>query len=276
MEIGQHNRLEVVKKVDFGIYLDFEEYGNVLLPKRDVPETCCLGDWLDVFIYYDSEDKLIATTKRPHIKVGECAYLLVKEVNKTGAFLDWGLSKDLLVPYAEQHKPLVAGHSYIVYAYLDKYTRRIVASSKLDKHLDEFSTYFKAREPVDLMVCGKTQMGYKAIVNHNHLGLIHRDEAFRDLKYGEKLRGYVHSIRNDLKINLCLQLPGDYGRNELMDKIVAHLKRSDGVSKLTDKASPEEIHRIFKVSKNSYKKALGALYKQKRITINAEKIQLVD
>ncbi len=276
MGIGQFNRLEVVKIVDFGLYLDFEEYGTVLLPKRSMPEDSRIGDWIDVFIYYDSEDKLIATTSKPRVMVGQCAYLKVKDVNKTGAFLDWGLQKDLLIPYAEQHKPLVEGHSYVVTTFLDRHTNRIVASTKLDKHLDEFSTFFKAHEPVDLLVCGKSEMGYKAVINNSHIGLIFRDEAFRELRYGDKLSGYVHSIRSDLKINLCLQLPGDFGRGELTDKIIKHLEKNGGISNLTDKSNPEDIHRIFQVSKNSYKKALGALYKQKRIIIEPDKIKLLN
>ena len=206
--------------------------------------------------------------------MGECAYLNVKDVNKAGAFLDWGLSKDLMVPYAEQHKPLEKGRAYVVYVYLDK-TDRIAATTKLDKHLDEFSAFFEPNQAVDLLVCGKSEMGYKAVVDHSHIGLIFKDEAFKPLKYGQRIKGYIKRIRADLKIDLSLQLPAAKGRGDLTEQILQHLEKQGGTSNLTDKASPEDIHKIFNVSKNNYKKALGALYKQRKIDITAEKITLL-
>ena len=274
LAIGDVNRLEVVKEVDFGVYLETEDTDNILLPKKYVPKGCRIGDWLDVFVYFDSEDMLIATTETPLVKVGECALLTVKDVNKAGAFLDWGLGKDLLVPYGEQHKPYQVDNSYVVYVYLDKHSDRIVASSRLDRHLDDLSFDYQPLEPVDLLICGKTEMGYKAIINHSHIGLIFRDEAFKPLKYGQKEKGYIKAIRPDLKIDLCLQLPAAVGRGELTDKIMDYLEHHGGVSTITDKSSPDEIYKEFNVSKANYKKALGALYKQKKILISPEKIVL--
>ncbi|MFL0804537.1 MAG: GntR family transcriptional regulator [Agarilytica sp.] len=275
VDIGRFNVLEVVKTVDFGVYLDGGELGTILLPKRYMPKGCALGDRLSVFIYMDSEDLLIATTETPKVCVGECAHLVVSDVNDTGAFLDWGLSKDLLVPYAEQHKPMDVGKSYVVCVYLDEYTDRIVASSRLSRHLQEFSMYFKQNQPVDLLICGRSDMGYKAVVNHTHLGLVFRDEAFSELKYGQKTKGYIQAIRKDKKIDLSLQLPAGLGRDELSEKILAYMKEQGGVSTLTDKSDPKEIYRLFNVSKNNYKKALGKLYKEKRILIEKNKVTLL-
>ncbi len=275
VDIGRINELEVVKTVDFGVYLDGEDLGNILLPKRYVPEKCERGDRLSVFIYMDSEDLLIATTETPKVCVGECAHLVVKDVNDAGAFLDWGLSKDLLVPYGEQHKPMEVGKSYVVCVYLDEYTDRIVASSRLSRHLRETSMYFKQNQAVDLLICGRSDMGYKAVIDHTHLGLVFRDEAFKPLKYGQKVQGYIQAIRKDKKIDLALQLPAGKGRDELSERILADLKAQGGTSTLTDKADPEDIYRLFNVSKKNYKKALGALYKQKQILIEKDKITLL-
>lgn len=275
VQIGQVNKLQVVKIVDFGVYLDGEELQNILLPKRYCPEECNRGDWVSVFIYMDSEDLLIATTEKPFVSVGKSAYLKVKQVNDVGAFLDWGLSKDLLVPYNEQHKPMEEGRSYVVTVFLDEYTDRIVASSRLSRHLEEFSVYFKPSQPVDLLICGRSDMGYKAVIDDTHLGLIFKDEAFKPLSYGKKEQGFIHSIRDDGKINLALQLPAGEGRDALSEQILQHLKDQGGTSELTDKSAPDDIYRLFNVSKKNYKKALGALYKQKLILIDKDKLTLL-
>jgi predicted RNA-binding protein (virulence factor B family) len=273
--IGKMNHLQVVKLVDFGLYLDADEFATVLLPKRYVPEGCAVGDWLDVFIYRDSEDEIIATTITPRVMVGQCAYLKVKDVNDAGAFLDWGLPKDLLVPYSEQYKPMEAGQSYVVAVQLDGATDRIVASSKLSKHLLETTHDLKPRQAVDLLVCGRSDMGYKAVVNNEYLGLIFRDDAFKPLRYGQRLQGYIKGIRADRKIDLSLQLPAGAGRQDLGEQIIAYLQAEGGTSTLTDKAAPDDIYHHFNVSKKNYKKALGALFKQKRILIEPDRIRLV-
>ena len=275
LRIGQQNRLTIIKKTDFGIFLDGGKFGNILLPKRYVTETMLIGDSLDVFLYYDSDDCLIATTLTPKVMAGECALLDVKEVNSIGAFLDWGLPKDLLVPYGEQHKPMEAGHRYVVYVYLDAHTGRITASSKLSRHLEERASGFKPGQAVNLLICGRSDMGYKAVVNHTHLGLVFRDEALRTLTYGEQLTGYIKSIRADRKIDLSLQARGKDAKDSLAEKILADLQRRGGTSYLTDKSEPDDIYKVFQVSKGNYKNALSLLYKQRKILIEKDKITLV-
>ena len=207
--------------------------------------------------------------------VGECAYLQVKEVNAVGAFLDWGLLKDLLVPYGEQHKPMEVGRSYVVCVYLDPYTNRITASSRLNRHLEERASGLRAGQAVDLLICGKSDMGYKAVVNHTHIGLLFRDDAFRPLNFGEKVKGFIKNIRPDRKIDVSLQAQGRDSRDDLADKVLADLQRNGGVSYLTDKSAPDEIYKRFNVSKGNYKNALSLLYKQRKILIDADKITLV-
>lgn len=276
VQVGQYNLLEIVKEVDFGVFLDGGDIGNILLPKRYVPSGCEIGDELEVFIYLDSEDEIIATTEQPFAQVGQCAYLKVTDVNQMGAFLDWGLPKDLLVPFNEQHKPMELGKSYVVTLYLDEHSQRIVASSRLSRHLYEESRFFSPQQPVKLLICGRSDMGYKAVVNGTHLALLFKDDAFKPLKYGQKVDGYIKDIRQDHKINVSLQLPPIQQREQLTEQIIDHLKDNNGSSTLTDKSAPDAIYHQFNVSKKAYKKAIGSLYKAKRINIAADKITLLD
>lgn len=275
VRIGQMNRLQAVKRIDAGLLLAGGEFGNILLPRRYVTEAMAIGDELEVFVYLDSDDCIIATTLKPRVMVGECALLKVTDVNAAGAFLDWGLPKDLLVPYNEQHKPMEIGRSYVVTVYLDSYTNRITASSKLSHHLQERASGLKIHQQVDLLICGRSDMGYKAVINQTHLGLIFRDDAFRPLSYGETLQGYIKHIRPDRKIDLSLQLQSHKGKDELAEKILAHLAANHGASTLTDKSDPEAIYRQYHVSKGKYKHALSTLYKQRKILITEEQITLV-
>jgi hypothetical protein len=275
VEIGKMNNLQVVKSLDHGIYLDGGDLGEILMPSRYVPESCEVGDSLEVFIYLDSADLLLATTETPYVMVGECAYLKVVDVNQAGAFMDWGLPKDLLVPYGEQISPLKIGQSYTVLAYLDENTNRIAATQKLDSHLSEEAQYFKPGQAVDILIFGKTELGYKAVVNNTHIGLIYKNEVFQTLTHGEKLKGFIKAIREDRKIDLCLQLPGKDAREDLKTRILDHLQKNDGESNLTDKSSPEDIYQCFAVSKKNYKKAIGTLYKKRLIRIEEDKIKLV-
>ena len=273
--LGKNNSLRVVKRADIGIFLDGEQFGKILLPRRYAAESLEAGDLVDVFLYNDSEDRVIATTLEPKARVGTCAYLKVVSTNRFGAFLDWGLPKDLLVPHSEQQKPMQKGYSYTVYVYVDEATQRIAASSKLEKHLSVDVSAFKPRQEVDLLIYGKSDLGFKAVINGSHLGQLFEGETFQRLHYGEQVRGYIRRVRADGKIDLMLQLPSELTRDKLSDSILDHLRQQGGVSTLTDKSPPEDIYQAFGVSKASYKKALGQLYKQRRIMIEKHQITLV-
>ena len=270
------NNLQVVKQVDFGVYLDGDDLDTILLPKRYVPNGCEIGDWIDVFLYFDSDDLLIATTEKPKVEVGCCEMLKVVDINHAGAFMDWGLPKDLLVPYNEQQKPMEVGYSYVVYVYHDEASDRIAASTKLSHHLDEQPVWLKPRQSVNLQIASRTELGYKAIIDDKYLGLLFRADAYRPLKIGERLPGFVKSIRSDGKIDLLISQATLQGDHELSQQIVQYLTDQGGTSTLTDKSDPEEIYRVFKVSKKKYKQALGNLYKSRKITMTPGMVQLVE
>lgn len=276
VEIGTFNKLQVVKQVEFGVYMDGGELDTILLPKRYVPQGCELGDWINVFLYFDSDDLLIATTEKPKVQVGDCAMLTVVDINHAGAFMDWGLPKDLLVPYNEQQKPMEVGYSYVVHVFHDQNSDRIAASTKLSHHLDEESVWLKPRQAVNLLVAGRTELGYKAVIDNKYLGLIFRADAYRPLKIGERLPGFVKSIRKDGKIDLLISQATLQGDHDLGEQIIQHLTESGGESQISDKSDPEEIYRLFKVSKKKYKQALGGLFKSKRILIEPGKIKLIN
>ena len=275
VEIGKFNKLQVVKQVDFGVYIDCGDLDSILLPRRYVPEGCEIGDWVDVFLYFDSDDLLIATTETPRVQVGDCAMLTVVDINHAGAFLDWGLPKDLLVPYNEQQKPMEMGYSYVVHVFHDQNSDRIAASTKLSHHLDEETVWLKPRQAVNLLIAGRTELGYKAVIDNKFLGLIFRADAFRPLKIGERLPGFVKTIRADGKIDLLISQGTLQGDHDLAEQIIRHLQDRGGESQLSDKSDPDEIYRLFKVSKKKYKQALGTLYKSKRIIIESGKITLI-
>jgi predicted RNA-binding protein (virulence factor B family) len=276
VEIGTFNQLQVVKQVDFGVYLDGGELDTILLPRRYVPEGCEIGDWLDVFLYFDSDDLLIATTEKPKVQVGDCEMLTVVDINHAGAFMDWGLTKDLLVPYNEQQKPMEVGYSYVVHVFHDQNSDRIAASTKLNHHLDEETVWLKPRQQVNLLIAGRTDLGYKAVIDNKYLGLIFRADAFRPLKIGERLPGFVKNIRADGKIDLVISQSTLQGDHDLGEQIIRHLQEMGGESQVSDKSDPEEIYRLFKVSKKKYKQALGTLYKSKRILIEPGIVKLIN
>ena len=262
----------MVKSADHGVYVDGGEEGTILLPNRYVPEGTEIDDWVDVFLYFDSDDLLIATTETPRVQVGDCAMLTVVDINHAGAFLDWGLPKDLLVPYNEQQKPMEMGYSYVVHVFHDQNSDRIAASTKLSHHLDEETVWLKPRQAVNLLIAGRTELGYKAVIDNKFLGLIFRADAFRPLKIGERLPGFVKTIRADGKIDLLISQGTLQGDHDLAEQIIRHLQDRGGESHLSDKSDPDEIYRLFKVSKKKYKQALGTLYKSKRILIESGKI----
>ena len=276
VEIGTFNQLQVVKQVDFGLYLDGGELDTILLPRRYVPEGCEIGDWLDVFLYFDSDDLLIATTEKPKVQVGDCEMLTVVDINHAGAFMDWGLTKDLLVPYNEQQKPMEVGYSYVVHVFHDQNSDRIAASTKLNHHLDEETVWLKPRQQVNLLIAGRTDLGYKAVIDNKYLGLLFRADAFRPLKIGERLPGFVKNIRADGKIDLVISQSTLQGDHDLGEQIIRHLQEMGGESQVSDKSDPEEIYRLFKVSKKKYKQALGTLYKSKRILIEPGIVKLIN
>ncbi|MBO3275719.1 CvfB family protein [Pseudomonas schmalbachii] len=274
--IGRFNSLQVVKHTDFGLYLDGGAHGEILLPKRYVPknEPTEEGDWLNVFVYLDSEDRLIATTLKPKVQVGGFASLKVVEVNRVGLFLDWGLPKDLLLPHSEEKRPLQVGDYCVVYVYLDERTRRITATARLDRYLDNTPANYSTGEEVDLLVVERTDLGYKAIINGKHWGLIHKNEVFKFVRNGMREKGYIKEMRDDGKISLSLQPVGQAARDDLSEKILAALRDAGGSLPLSDKSPPELISQQFGVSKGNFKKAIGGLYKQGLIVILDGSIEL--
>ncbi|PAV48887.1 GntR family transcriptional regulator [Pseudomonas sp. HAR-UPW-AIA-41] len=274
--IGRYNSLQITKYTDFGLYLDGGVDGEILLPKRYIPkgEELEVGDWLNVFVYLDSEDRLIATTQKPKVQVGGFASLKVVEINRVGLFLDWGLPKDLLLPHSEEKRPLQVGDYCVVYVYLDQRTRRITATARLDRHLDKTPVRYETGQEVDLLVVEKTDMGFKAIINNEHWGLIHNNEVFKFLRGGMRERGFIREVRADGKISLSLQPLGREAASSLSEQILAKLREADGQLPLSDKSSPEQISSLFGVSKGNFKKAIGGLYKQGLIVIESDRIRL--
>jgi len=273
VELGKFNRLEIVKEVDFGYYLDGGEFGEILLPHNSTDQLHKIGDTLDAFLYKDSDDRLIATTVTPLAQVGEITSLKVVALTPVGAFLDWGLEKDLLVPFAEQAIPMIEGNKYLVLVYIDV-SGRIVASSKLDKRLDREPSNYEEQQHVNLVICDHTDIGYKAAINSMHWGVLYRNEVFKELRIGQKMSGYINRIREDGKIDLLLEKPGYVKNDELGTKIIIFLKKNHGVSHISDKSSPEIITRLFGVSKKKFKQSIGALYKSGQILLTKEGIRL--
>ena len=275
IKIGQTYELNVIKILDFGAYLDAGDLGEVLLPIRYTPHDLSTGDSIKVFIYLDSEDRPVATTQIPKASVGEFAYLRVLDITRVGAFLDWGLDKDLLVPFAEQHVPMKEGHSYLVYLYIDKLDGRIAASSKIDKFIDEHKAHdFKPQQVVDLIIANSTELGYKAIINHSYWGVLYKNDVFQRLSFGQYKKGFIKNIREDGKIDLSLQ-GGQETRDKNTDIILSYLKNKNGFAPVHDKSEPQLISELFAMSKGAFKKAIGSLYKQRIISIESDGISLL-
>ncbi len=276
IKIGHTYELEVIKTVDFGVYLDAKDLGEVLLPRKHAPHDVSEGDTFDVFLYLDSEDRPVATTQKPRACVGEFAYLSVLDTTNVGAFLDWGLDKDVLVPFAEQHRTMEVGSSYLVYLYLDKVDGRVTASSKIDKFLDDNKPHdYKPRQAVNLIIANSTDLGYKAIVNHSHWRVLYKGEVFQRLSFGQNIKGFIKHIRPDGKIDLSLQ-GGRETRDKYAQIIEDHLKNQNGFAPVHDKSDPQLISKLFGMSKGAFKKAIGGLYKQKIISIEKDGIRLIE
>lgn len=272
--IGYTYNLSVVKFTDFGAFLDAENLGEILLPTKHTPEGLSVDDSVEVFLYLDSEDRPVATTQTPKAEVGEFAYLEVKDNTQIGAFLDWGLDKDVLVPFAEQHRPMTVGHSYLVYLYLDNQDR-IAATSKIDKVVAESDEHdFRPQESVDLIIANSTELGFKAIVNHSHWGLLYKDEVDQRLTFGQSIQGYIKQVREDGRIDLSLK-SGQQLRDSYSQVIHDYLRNNGGFAPVHDKSPPEQISELLGISKGQFKKGVGALYKQRIITIETDGIRLV-
>ncbi len=274
-QIGRINKLTVKSARDYGVHLDGGELGDILLPIRYVPENCQVGDEVEVFIYVDREDHLRATTQRPEVTVGQFARLPVVSNSDSGTYLDWGLELDLFVPQSEQKQRMREGRSYVVFVFLDEKTNRITASSRLDKFLSQQPPDYEEGEVVDLVIYEKTDLGYRVVVNLAHEGMLYENEVFQKLSLGQELKGYIRKIREDLKIDLLLQLPGYQGVDAVSQSILATIEEHGGRIAVTDKSQPEEIYSLFGVSKKTFKKAVGALYKKRLIMIDASGIELV-
>ncbi|WP_049535995.1 CvfB family protein [Vibrio harveyi] len=277
IKIGQINSLEVIKTADFGVFLDGEDYGSVLLPNKYVPEGTELGAHLDVFLYFDSESQLAATIDKPIAQVGEWGLMKIEGINKTGAFVNWGIKeKDLLIPFSEQRARFTAGQNILVYVYTDKASGRIVGTTKFNKWLDKTPATYEVNEQVDLIIAERSQLGYKAIVNGEHWGMIFPSDVFGKLFIGKKLKGYIKQVREDGKIDLALQKVGVAKMDDLSSKVIELLEKKGGFLPLNDKSSPEAIFEAFRTSKGTYKKTIGGLYKAGKIVIEKDGIRLAE
>jgi predicted RNA-binding protein (virulence factor B family) len=273
--LGKRNSLPIVREAPPGLYLDGGSHGEILLPGRYIPAGAKAGDRLDVFVYRDSEDRLVATTETPLVMVGQCAYLRVVSVKPgVGAFLDWGLEKDLLLPLREQARALRAYDWVVVLVALDRKSDRIIATARLNRWLDLTPPPFAAGQEVKLLVESETPLGFRAIVNHTHHGLLYHTDLGMPLRVGQNLDGYVRAIRPDGKIDLALDPAGYQRIGPLTEQIIAVLRESGGYLPYHDKTPPEEVRATFNTSKKAFKQAIGALYRDQRIIIERDGIRL--
>ncbi len=276
IKLGEFNTLKAYRQTDNGVYLcDEEELNEVLLPNKYVPDEMEKNNEIEVFIYKDSEDRLTATTLTPKILLNQFAYLKVKDVNRFGAFLDWGLEKDLMVPFSQQNKKMRPNASYLVYLYIDEQTERLVASCKLRHFLQDEPLTVEKGEEVDLIIWEQTDIGYNVIINNLHKGLVYKNEIFQRINIGNRLKGFVKEIREDNRIDISLQKQGYGNVTSNIDPITKALQMNGGFLPLNDKSKPEEIYKRMKMSKKTFKKAIGALYRERKIRIEADGIYLV-
>ncbi|MFY0651471.1 MAG: GntR family transcriptional regulator [Cyclobacteriaceae bacterium] len=273
IEVGKNNTLEVLRQVEFGFYLGDGDQ-DVLLPQKYATEDLKVGDHIDVFIYKDSEDRIIATNLEPLARTEEFAYLRVKEINRTGAFLDWGLEKDLMLPYREQSGIIEEGMWVFVYVYFDPGTERIASSMKITEFAEKQDIQLEENQQVDLLICQKTELGYNVIINNLYEGLVYDNEIFRNISPGDRTKGYIKKIRDDKKIDVNLEKPGYDNVEPNAQIILENLKFNGGFLALNDKSYPEEIKEQLSMSKKVFKKAIGGLYKQRTIRIEEDGIYL--
>jgi len=274
-ELGKINRLKIKRTREYGAHLDGGELGDILLKHKEVPEGCQPGDEVEVFVYADQEGRPRATTSLPCATVGEFAVLPVVALTATGAYLDWGLEKDLFVPKSLQREPMVKGKSYLVYLFNDEQSHRVTASTKIDAFLNREPPDYQEGEEVSLIIYEQTNLGYKAVINQAHGGIVYQNEVFRELSIGQQLPGYIKKVREDQKIDLTLQKQGAQRVDAVSQTILQVLIKNGGRVAVTDKTPPEEIYALFGVSKKTFKKAIGGLYKKRLITIDADSITRV-
>ena len=263
IKVGQINHLEIVKKTDFGLFLDAGDYGTSLLPNKFAPSGAEIGQFIDVFLYFDSDNQLVATTESPIAQVGEFGLMKIEGVSSIGAFADWGIKdKDLLIPFSEQRTRFSAGQNILVYVYTDKASGRIVGTTKFNKWLDKTPANYQRNQQVDLIIAERSDLGFKAIVEGQHWGMIFKSDVFGKLFVGKRLKGYIKDVREDGKIDLTLQKVGVAKMDDLSEKILDVLEKKGGFLPLNDKSSPESIFSTFRTSKGTFKKTIGGLYKQ--------------
>lgn len=275
MELGQINTLEILRETDHGIYLIDAEDNEVLLPNRYVPAEFKIWDKIDVFVYLDNEERPVASTDFPYIKKGEFAVLRCSQVTKYGAFLDWGLVKELFCPFKEQAFKMKPGGWYLVHCYLDSKTERLVASSKTNRFLDNKTLTVKQFDEVSLIASHPSDIGWNVIVNKQHSGLVYNDNIFKDISVGDELKGIVKKIRKGNKLDISLEKIGYRNIEPNAQRILDTLEDHEGFIPLTDKSSPEDIKYLLQMSKKSFKKAVGSLYKNRQISIESDGIRTV-
>jgi uncharacterized protein len=276
IQIGKFSKLEVIKELDFGVYLDGGPYGELLLPRKFVPEGVMPGDEIEVFIYADSEDRLIATTDKPKAIVDGFAAMEVVEVSEYGAFLDWGIeAKDLLVPFRNQRKRMEVGQKYLVYVYLDEATDRIVGTNKLNKILKDRNEDLEENDEVDIIVVAPSDLGYRVIINETYWGVLYKNEVFQKLEPGDCHKAYVKTLRPDGRLDVILQKPGVIEVDLVNEQILNAIKTNNGFLPLTDKSPPEKVYELLQMSKKNFKRAVGNLYKQRLIVLEKDGIRLI-
>jgi hypothetical protein len=268
VKIGKVSSLEIVKFTDQGAYLDGGPYGEILLPNRYVDENLKKGDDVDVFVHFDSDDRIVATTDFPYAMVGDFAFLEVVDVTRVGAFVDWGLPKNLLVPFGEQLVKMEKGKSYVVHIYVDTKSGRIAASSKINKFMNNEPVTYEPGDEVDLLIAQESELGFVAIINNSHQGILYRNEIYKPLQPGQKCKGFIKKVRSDGKIDLILEKFGYRKVEPAVVDLIEKIKSNGGILHLSDKSDPMLIKKELGISKKTFKKAIGALYKNKQIEIN--------
>jgi len=274
-KIGETNNLQVLRESPQGLYLGFEDGESVLLPNKYVPENTAIGNFLDVFIYTDSEDRMIATTLTPEIKLNEIGVLKVREVNSVGAFMMWNIEKDIFIPFRNQKQKLIAGKKYPIYLYLDESSNRLVGTAIIDKLIKNENLSVKEGDEVDLIIYEHTDLGFKAIINKAHFGLIFHSDIFQQIDCGDELKGFIKTIRPDNKIDIVLNKTGFENIDIYTEKLLHYLQKHNGKISLTDNSSPDKIKDELAMSKKQFKKALGVLYKSKKVILEPNCVVLI-